>query len=237
MYLNSNYNFIIEHISKKKKNIEDLFNSWLSSKKDYYNLMTISPRELNDRFKLLSKPFNPFCKTNYIDYNFVVDQILQMSLPYSEGKQNLESHTQKIDNTFLYESSARQNQQPFKTEYQRVILGGTPPPNYPISVGGSQPINRYPFEPQPAQPPVSNFPSNVNPQQPTNPNNPELIRMESEPFRGPSGYFFNQDQNLSRGPSQLFGMEGNEGEGGNYNDFLRNNMGLRNNISLQSLNK
>jgi hypothetical protein len=158
-----------------------------------------------------------------------------MSLPYSEGKQALESHTHKMDNTFMYEPSTRQHQQPFKTEYQRIALGGSHP-NYPISVGGSQPISNYPFESQPAQAPVNSFPANVNPQQTTNPNNSELIRMESEPFRGPSGYFFNQDQNLSRGPSQLFAMEGHEAEGGNYNDFLRNNMGLRNNISLQSLN-
>lgn len=27
---------------------------------------------------------NPSCKANFIDYNYMVDQILQMSLPYSE---------------------------------------------------------------------------------------------------------------------------------------------------------
>lgn len=85
MYLNSNYNFIIDYLAKKIKNIEDRFNSWLSGKKDYYTMMTISPRELNDRYKLLGRPLNTYCKQNYIDFNFVVDQILQMSLPYSEG--------------------------------------------------------------------------------------------------------------------------------------------------------
>ena len=85
MYLNSNYSFIIEHLGKKIK-IEERFNTWLTIKKDYYNTMTIAPRELNERYKLLSKPFDTYCKKNYIDYNFIVDQILQMSLPYSEGK-------------------------------------------------------------------------------------------------------------------------------------------------------
>jgi hypothetical protein len=85
MYLNANYGYIIEHLSKKMK-IEDRFNAWLTIKKDYYNSMTIAPRELNERYKLLSKPFDTYCKQNYIDYNFIVDQILQMSLPYSEGK-------------------------------------------------------------------------------------------------------------------------------------------------------
>jgi hypothetical protein len=85
MYLNANYGYIIEHLSKKMK-IEERFNAWLTIKKDYYNSMTIAPRELNERYKLLSKPFDTYCKQNYIDYNFIVDQILQMSLPYSEGK-------------------------------------------------------------------------------------------------------------------------------------------------------
>jgi hypothetical protein len=86
MYLNQNYNYIIEHLSKKKRNIEDLFSVWLNHKNNYYNLMNISPRELNERYKMLSKPFNSYCKANYIDNNFIVDQILQMSLPYSESR-------------------------------------------------------------------------------------------------------------------------------------------------------
>lgn len=96
MYLNSNYSYIIEFLTKKKKDIEDLFNSWLHHKKDHYTQMTISPRELNERYNVLNKPFNTYCKTNYIDYNFVVDQILQMSLPYSEAKQNASQDYNKI---------------------------------------------------------------------------------------------------------------------------------------------
>jgi hypothetical protein len=107
MYLNSNYNYIIEYLSKKKKNIEDQFNNWLSIKKDYYNLMTITPRELNERYKQLSKSFNSYCKINYIDYNFIVDQILQMSLPYSEGKQGTISDTNKLAEYTFYEPSIR----------------------------------------------------------------------------------------------------------------------------------
>jgi hypothetical protein len=45
--------------------------------------MQIHPRELNNAFNILVKPSNPYCKANFIDFNFVVDQILQMSLPYN----------------------------------------------------------------------------------------------------------------------------------------------------------
>jgi hypothetical protein len=85
--------------------IEERFNSWLTIKKDYYNSMSVTPRELNERFKLLSKPFDTYCKQNYIDFNFIVDQILQMSLPYSEGKANQDKMgTGSHDHTF-YEPS------------------------------------------------------------------------------------------------------------------------------------
>lgn len=83
-----NFNYIIDHLSKKKKNIEERFNNWLKNKSEYYAQMAINPRELNERYNLLNRPFNSYCRTNYIDYNFVVDQILQMSLPYSEAKQS-----------------------------------------------------------------------------------------------------------------------------------------------------
>jgi hypothetical protein len=56
-------------------------------------MMTITPREVNDRFRLLNMPFNSYCKQNFIDFNFVVDQILQMSLPYSEGNKQLYEHS------------------------------------------------------------------------------------------------------------------------------------------------
>jgi hypothetical protein len=85
MYLNNNFNFLLEHFNRKT-NFEDKFNLWLSNKKEFNSAMLIIPRELNERFKLLSKPFDTYCKQNFIDYNFIVDQILQMSLPYSEGK-------------------------------------------------------------------------------------------------------------------------------------------------------
>jgi len=71
-----------------------LFNDWLKSKKDY-SQMSIHPKELNIRYNQLIKPSNPFCKTNFIDFNFVVDQILQMSLPYSDTKNN-----NNINNSF-----------------------------------------------------------------------------------------------------------------------------------------
>ena len=96
MYLNSNFEYITEHISKKKKNIQDMFNDWLNMKSNFRNQISIPPREVNERYKKLSKPFNSYCKTNYIDNNFIVDQILQMSLPYSDSRNQEEKHKNSI---------------------------------------------------------------------------------------------------------------------------------------------
>lgn len=49
----------------------------------------ISPKESNRRFSLLTRHSNAYCKANVIDRNYIVDQIIDMSLPYSEHKSDL----------------------------------------------------------------------------------------------------------------------------------------------------
>ena len=76
--------------------INDKFNNWLSYKKDYESILKIHPRDLNQRFYSLKKPFNTHCKINYVDFNCVVDQILQMSLPYCDAKNNNNNNNNNI---------------------------------------------------------------------------------------------------------------------------------------------
>ena len=83
MYLNDNFKFIIEYLNRTRNNYLSSLNRWLETKKDY-NVLSIAAREINTRFNQLIKPSNPFCKNNFIDFNFVVDQILQMSIPYND---------------------------------------------------------------------------------------------------------------------------------------------------------
>ena len=85
MYLNDNFKFIIEYLNRTRTNYLNLLNKWLESKKDY-NILSIAPRDINIKFNQLIKPSNSFCKNNFIDFNFVVDQILQMSIPYNDSK-------------------------------------------------------------------------------------------------------------------------------------------------------
>lgn len=82
MYLNENFKYIIEYLNRTRKNILNYTNEWLSSKKNFQQLQ-INPREFNTAYNTLVRPSNPYCKSNFIDFNYVVDQILQMSLPYN----------------------------------------------------------------------------------------------------------------------------------------------------------
>jgi len=91
MYLNDNFKFIIEYLNRTKVNYLQQLNKWLETKKDY-NVLSIAARDVNTRFNQLIKPSNPFCKTNFIDFNFVVDQILQMSIPYNDTKVHNSNH-------------------------------------------------------------------------------------------------------------------------------------------------
>ena len=111
MYLNENYRFIMEALAKKRNNILSLIDNWLKNKKDY-NMMSIAPRDLNMRYNLLSRPSNPFCKKNIIDYNNIVDYILQMSLPYNESSK-VKQHQYDYKNNFGFLAEECHNQQQF----------------------------------------------------------------------------------------------------------------------------
>ena len=90
-FLNVNTEYLENFLNNEYPSLLDKFNHWLKTEKDYNNLITISPRDVNERFRLLKRPYNAYCKNNFIDYNESVDRILHMSLPYNESaKQNNE---------------------------------------------------------------------------------------------------------------------------------------------------
>ena len=76
--------YLINYFSFVKKECMEYYPQW---KKEYYEKITFNFQysEVYSRFSLLKQPYNIYCKTNYIDYNNVVDKILRMSLPYSES--------------------------------------------------------------------------------------------------------------------------------------------------------
>lgn len=92
MNSNSQSRHSIENLFKEVKGLEDTFNYYIKIRLEHenHNVLEVSIKELNERFDNINQPFNAFCKDNFIDYNFCVDQILSMSLPYSENKKQKE---------------------------------------------------------------------------------------------------------------------------------------------------
>jgi hypothetical protein len=86
MYLNEDVSYIVEYLSHKRDNIEGELAQWIARRPNFTSVMNISPRDVNERYKVLSRPINTYCKYDYIDNNYIVDKILQMSLPYSENR-------------------------------------------------------------------------------------------------------------------------------------------------------
>lgn len=84
-YLNENTDEIENYLNKFYPDIGSKFSIWIKAQSDFKNGIMITPRKVHERFVLLNKTYNTYCKNNYIDYNESVDKILQMSLPYNEG--------------------------------------------------------------------------------------------------------------------------------------------------------
>ena len=112
-FLNKDIDIIENHLDKVYDKIEEKYKNWINSQSDIKKNISFSPIVVNERNNLLKKPFNCYCKNNYIDYNDAVDKILQLSLPYNEINKHskinkkLKNDTEKklIDLTYENENS------------------------------------------------------------------------------------------------------------------------------------
>ena len=97
-FLNEDIDIIENYINEKYKDIKNKFNNWINSQSKNKQKFSISPRMVNQRNNLLKKPYNSFCRNNYIDYNDAVDKILKLSLSYNEiNKKNKSKKNNEVD--------------------------------------------------------------------------------------------------------------------------------------------
>jgi hypothetical protein len=83
-YLNKDIDIIENHLNKNYEKLEEKFNNWVKLQKNFQKTISVPPMVVNERNTLLKKPFNCYCKNNYIDYNDAVDKILKWSPSYNE---------------------------------------------------------------------------------------------------------------------------------------------------------
>ena len=77
---NNDSSLFFSKFSKENKKFLENFQNWERNlKRDIFKVDNI-----NEKFKELNKPYNTYCKFDFIDYNGVVDIIYRLSQPYGD---------------------------------------------------------------------------------------------------------------------------------------------------------
>ena len=80
---NKNCNYLFMKFKEDNCNFIKCYQQWENSiKKKIFSLI-----EICQRFNFLNQPHNSFCQVNFIDFNCVVDKIINLSQPYGEDNQ------------------------------------------------------------------------------------------------------------------------------------------------------
>ena len=100
---------INSYLKNKYQNFNQNYDKWYKiNEKKINDKSNFSYIEINERFKEYNSPFNIYCGDNYIDYNYIVDRILTMSLPYVDVKKENNNNT-AINNNNSVLSSVNDN--------------------------------------------------------------------------------------------------------------------------------
>ena len=100
---------INSYLSKKYQNFSNNFEKWFKLNEKQLNNKLFNYIEINQRFTEYNIPFNIYCGNNYIDYNYIVDRILTMSLPYVDVKKESNNNTTNNNNNSLLSSNYDKN--------------------------------------------------------------------------------------------------------------------------------
>ena len=96
---------------RKYQGFDDKFNKWFQLNSSVFNnKLYFSYTEINERFKEYNTSYSIYCKSNYIDYNLIIDRILTMSIPYNEGKnENFFIDKKANSSIFILENNSSNN--------------------------------------------------------------------------------------------------------------------------------
>jgi hypothetical protein len=107
------------------------------SKFEEFERKGIQTKEVNQRFKELTKPINSFCRRDFIIYSSIADKIIRLSQPYGE-----ESNANQLFKEKDKEEEEKQNNLNDINEGERVLksLFGNNYPNYLSNVNNNFPV-------------------------------------------------------------------------------------------------
>ena len=91
-----------DSLLSNKAFFEDKYISFVNEQEfEDFEQKGISNKDLNERFKELTKPINSYCRKNFINYSGIADKIVRLSQPYgmeSNGNQLIYEKNLKNDN-------------------------------------------------------------------------------------------------------------------------------------------
>ena len=87
---------INSYLNKEYKYFSQNYEKWFEINANILKEKQFTFKEINKRFREYNSPYNIYCSNNYIDFNYIVDRILSMSLPYMDFK--IEKNNTSITN-------------------------------------------------------------------------------------------------------------------------------------------
>jgi len=99
---NSQLTQINSFLGNKYQNFNIKYDKWYKiNKENFSKKLYFTYFEINQRIRDYNNPYSIYCKNNYIDYNYIVDRILTMSLPYVDLKKGKDISIINNDSIFL----------------------------------------------------------------------------------------------------------------------------------------
>ena len=77
---------INSYLKNEYKYFSQNYEKWFEINANILKEKQFTFKEINKRFREYNSPYNTHCINDYIDFNYIVDRILSMSLPYTDFK-------------------------------------------------------------------------------------------------------------------------------------------------------
>lgn len=220
---------IVPAVYNEIPGLENAYKEFISLKieNEKFDVLEIMIIDINKRYVELSTPFNTHCKENFMDYNFCVDQILSMSLPYSDNKK---SNTKNFINTISVPPSFKDNNNNPHNSNKREYMSGNPiapfsNDNFYNNNNNNMQTIGVPFN-------NSNMSLNMLHQR-NNISNPNSYYSNSFNFQQSN---FNSNMNVLSNLNNIRNLSNNNNDNNNYYNISNNSMASSNMNSANNVN-
>ena len=118
---------LINIISRNYPKFKDYYENCISDK-DFMNLihnLDIDVKQINERFRLLNKPINSYCRKDIINLNEIVDKIVKLSHPYRDDRKRnklIDNEEVNSNNGIINNNELKLNIQNNLSQFDYILL-------------------------------------------------------------------------------------------------------------------